>query len=94
MLNGGAKSVLGVPVIATDFMPRGIYIATALRNMIFSYGSEIEVKRWYDNDKEALKYRFSLYCDFQIAVPKWAVLSTGGGDGNGVTGNNSGAIGD
>ncbi|MBP3223970.1 MAG: phage major capsid protein [Campylobacter sp.] len=93
LLNGGAKSVLGVPVIATDFMPRGTYIATALRNMIFSYGSDIEVKRWYDNDKEALKYRFSLYCDFQIAVPKWAVLSTGGGDGNVVTGNNSGAIG-
>ncbi|MBQ7676106.1 MAG: phage major capsid protein [Campylobacter sp.] len=87
LLNGGAKNILGVPLVATDYMPRNTYIATSMKNLIFSYGSDIEIKRWYDNDEESLKYRFSLYCDFAVAVPKWCVISNGEDSAGGTTTN-------
>ncbi|HDX6255472.1 TPA: hypothetical protein RPW15_000712, partial [Campylobacter fetus subsp. venerealis] len=48
---------------------------------------DIRRQRWYDNEESSLKYKFEVFCDYQIGVPEWVVLSTtneADSDGDGV----------
>ncbi|HDX8149214.1 TPA: phage capsid protein, partial [Campylobacter fetus subsp. venerealis] len=76
LLNQGANNILGVPLIAANFVKSGEYMLTPLKNLVFSIGLDIRRQRWYDNEESSLKYKFEVFCDYQIGVPEWVVLST------------------
>lgn len=87
LLNKGADNILGVPLIGASFVKSGEYMLTPLKNLIFSIGLDIRRQRWYDNEESSLKYKFEVFCDYQIGVPEWVVLSTtneADNDGDGV----------
>lgn len=87
LLNKGANNILGVPLIGVSFVKSGEYMLTPLKNLIFSIGLDIRRQRWYDNEESSLKYKFEVFCDYQIGVPSWVVLSTtneADTDGDGV----------
>ncbi|CUU83347.1 Phage capsid family [Campylobacter hyointestinalis subsp. hyointestinalis] len=87
LLNKGADNILGVPLLGVSFVKSGEYMLTPLKNLIFSIGLDIRRQRWYDNEESSLKYKFEVFCDYQIGVPSWVVLSTTSDsdtDGDGV----------
>ena len=76
LIQGGADKILGVPLEITPLMPKGVYMATPLKNLVLGMGLDVRRNRWYDAEERALKYVFDLYTDYEIVIKRWVSLAT------------------
>ncbi|WP_169766760.1 P2 family phage major capsid protein [Campylobacter curvus] len=74
LIEGGAKKILGIPLEVTPLMPRGVYMATPLKNLVLGLVLDIRRNRWYDAEERALKYVFDVSIDYQVVIKKWVTL--------------------
>jgi phage capsid family len=74
LVQGGANQILGIPFEITPLMPKGVYLATPLKNLVLGVVLDIRRNRWYDAEERALKYVFDVFTDYEVVVKKWASL--------------------
>ncbi|WP_141091302.1 P2 family phage major capsid protein [Campylobacter concisus] len=74
LVQGGANQILGIPFEITPLMPKGVYLATTLKNLVLGVVLDIRSNHWYDAEERALKYVFDVFTDYEVVVKKWASL--------------------
>ena len=76
LINGNADRVLGVKLEVSPLMPKGVYMATPLENLVLGVCLDINRNRWYDPEERALKYIFDASVDYEIIIKKWVSIAT------------------
>lgn len=76
LINGNADRVLGVKLEVSPLMPKGVYMATPLKNLVLGVCLDINRNRWYDPEERALKYIFDASVDYEIIIKKWVSIAT------------------
>lgn len=71
LVNGGIKSFMGYKLNPNENLSSGEFLATIPKNMVFGISSQIERKRWYDNETSSLRYKFVVYPDYEFDIHKY-----------------------
>lgn len=57
-------------------IPRGTLLGTPKENMVVGFSKQIDRKRWYDNDRSAIRYKFVVRPDYEFDIKKYVALVT------------------
>lgn len=76
LLNADKKSFMDMPIETSPDVSDNEYLLTPLKNMIFGISSRVKRNRWYDNDEDALKYKFVVYPDYEFDIHKYVTYMT------------------
>lgn len=76
LINGGIKTFLGYKLQPNTNITSGQYMATIPKNMVFGIATQIERKRWYDNETSSLRYKFVVHADYEFDIHKYVTLVT------------------
>ena len=76
LLKADKKSFMDMPIETSADISNDEYLLTPLKNMIFGISSRVKRNRWYDNDEDALKYKFVVFPDYEFDVHKYVTLLT------------------
>lgn len=74
MVKGGVSQFLGYEIVANQYMPQGEVMFTPLQNLIYGINTDIERYREVKGTKRCIDYTFDASDDFQVAIPKAAVI--------------------
>lgn len=76
LLKGNADTFMGYPLERVKWMPKGKYMATPLKNLVFGISTSAYRGREWNGRKRCMEYTFDLGCDYEIIVKKWVALLT------------------
>lgn len=76
LLNADKKSFMDMPIETSPDVPDNEYLLTPLKNMVFGISSRVKRNRWYDNDEDALKYKFVVFPDYEFDIHKYVTYMT------------------
>lgn len=67
------RRFMGVPIIATPWMPAGKVLLTPPANLVFGISTEMVATRRFNERARALEWTFDTACDYEIAVKQACV---------------------
>ncbi len=76
LLKAKEKEFMGFEIETRPDVPNGTYLLTPLKNMVFGMSSKVKRKRWYDNEKDCLRYKFVVYPDYEFDIHKYVTYMT------------------
>jgi len=66
----------GRKLVPQKGIPQGTFMGTPEKNMILGFSKKIDRKRWYDNDRSAIQYKFVVRPDYEFDIKKYVTLVT------------------
>jgi len=74
--DGKFLTIEGIPLSPQKGIPAGTYLGTPEKNMVLGLPKHIKRKRWYEDDIDALCYKFVVYPDYEFDIKKYVTLVT------------------
>ena len=74
LIKGDVHEFLGYKIIPHQYMLKGEVMFTPLPNLVYGVNTEIERYREVSGRKRCVDYTFDANSDFQVAIPKAAVI--------------------
>lgn len=76
IITAAAKGHSGYEFKITNDMPRGEYMLTPLKNLVFGIVAEVGKSREWNGQERAINYTFDVNVDYDIAVPAYVTIAT------------------